>query len=630
MFYLFKNQYIRTSMRRQFTLRVGLFGLLCLGGATTARAQNVGIGTAAPTTRLHVDGETRVGSTGLTAAAAGAGALRWNGTNLQYSDGTAWVTLADAFNWRLNGNAGTVPGTGVGQNYLGTSDAQDLVVATNGTQRFRIYNTYPPSSFLTRYDFEDGRVRIKGTNAVPSGIMYFQDSNNRGYTGLETGAGGENQWVIYSASTGTSFFTARLDNMRVGIGTLNPGTRLHVVSNANVFRMEGSDHAYLEFYPDGPATRKGFFGFPAPTNDDIHLENEIAGRHIILEGSGDGFVGVGGTPAAKLDVFDRMRMREGGNGSAGTWFHNGGADRFFIGNINNEYLGIYGVGLNNWFVDFERTQGRTRMRTNTSNLGVHNAAHLEIRNNGVGHAVISFHNEGVWGAHLGLEMIQHSDGNMRGALTTRGWSGDSWLGHTSLRVGEVVWGISGSNTLTRTFAGQLGNQGARSGFFEFNQTSGNSQDYQYPAGYAGNTWWHLIDTRHQNPDNNFAMQIAGNFFDQRLFFRKTINDANQPWREIVTQPISGKIIQTRRFTGLGNDPTFNTGYAVSDWCAAIAGFNTGSFDYLENCCGELSVYMANIGGFWHIISRVRNHNAPAPNWTAFVQFTSKSYCDSNY
>ncbi|MGA9334736.1 MAG: tail fiber domain-containing protein [Rudaea sp.] len=39
--------------------------------------------------------------------------------------------------WTLDGNAGTAPGTGAGQNYLGTADNQPLVLAINGAQAAR-------------------------------------------------------------------------------------------------------------------------------------------------------------------------------------------------------------------------------------------------------------------------------------------------------------------------------------------------------------------------------------------------------------------------------------------------------------------------------------------------------------
>lgn len=41
----------------------------------------------------------------------------------------------------LNGNAGTNPGVGAGQNFLGTTDANDLILAANNINRFHIKNS---------------------------------------------------------------------------------------------------------------------------------------------------------------------------------------------------------------------------------------------------------------------------------------------------------------------------------------------------------------------------------------------------------------------------------------------------------------------------------------------------------
>ncbi|MCB0711907.1 MAG: hypothetical protein KDD67_06225 [Ignavibacteriae bacterium] len=49
----------------------------------------------------------------------------------------SWTDLND-ITWSLEGNANTSPGTGTGQHYLGTSDANALVLATNGTERVTI------------------------------------------------------------------------------------------------------------------------------------------------------------------------------------------------------------------------------------------------------------------------------------------------------------------------------------------------------------------------------------------------------------------------------------------------------------------------------------------------------------
>jgi hypothetical protein len=85
--------------------------------------------------------------------------------------------------------------------------------------------------------------------------------------------------------------------------------------------------------------------------------------------------------------------------------------------------------------------------------------------------------------------------------------------------------------------------GAQSGFFE------TSTPINYPSGALG--WWHLIDTRHSNNANNYAMQIAGSFFDQKLYFRKTNGIATQAWSELVTSSC-GTINYVPKMTTTGN------------------------------------------------------------------------------
>ncbi len=88
-------------------------------------------------------------------------------------------------------------------------------------------------------------------------------------------------------------------------------------------------------------------------------------------------------------------------------------------------------------------------------------------------------------------------------------------------------GVAAQQTFTRNDAGLQGNAGAQSGFFE------TVSPVNYPAG--ANSWWHLLDLRHTNPDNNYAMQLAGSFFDQELWFRKTNNNPAQPWSKILLE-----------------------------------------------------------------------------------------------
>jgi hypothetical protein len=100
---------------------------------------------------------------------------------------------------------------------------------------------------------------------------------------------------------------------------------------------------------------------------------------------------------------------------------------------------------------------------------------------------------------------------------------------------QVVWGESNTRTEFRNNAGLQGNSGAISGFFQtYNPTN-------FPTG--ANSWWHLLDVRHSNPANNYTMQFAGSFFDQNLFFRKTNDNAAQPWSRVL--------LETGGKTGIG-------------------------------------------------------------------------------
>lgn len=49
---------------------------------------------------------------------------------------------------------------------------------------------------------------------------------------------------------------------QTGIGTTTPVTKLHVKSNGATFRIEGTDHVFMELYPQGAATRYGYIGYP--------------------------------------------------------------------------------------------------------------------------------------------------------------------------------------------------------------------------------------------------------------------------------------------------------------------------------------------------------------------------------
>ena len=89
-----------------------------------------------------------------------------------------------------------------------------------------------------------------------------------------------------------------------------------------------------------------------------------------------------------------------------------------------------------------------------------------------------------------------------------------------------------AQTQTRDNAGLQGNAGAVSGFFE------TVNPINYPAGAS--SWWHLLDVRHSNTENNYAMQFAGSFHDQNLYFRKTTDNPGQQWSKVLME-VNGSV-----------------------------------------------------------------------------------------
>jgi hypothetical protein len=107
--------------------------------------------------------------------------------------------------------------------------------------------------------------------------------------------------------------------------------------------------------------------------------------------------------------------------------------------------------------------------------------------------------------------------------------------------GTIKYGNAGVRTEYRNNAGLQG-AGALSGFYEAYTPENFPKD--------ASSWWHLIDSHHSNLSNNYAMQIAGSFFDQKLYFRKTNNNPAEAWKEFVAVDATGRINLDNDVAGL--------------------------------------------------------------------------------
>ena len=106
-------------------------------------------------------------------------------------------------------------------------------------------------------------------------------------------------------------FIAHTTMAQTGIGTTSPAVKLHVKSNGPIFRLEGSDHAYMEWYPQGSSTRYGYMGYPSASSTQLTLMNQSSTGLMAFGTNGsnkmfltsDGKLGLGtSTPGTSLHI----------------------------------------------------------------------------------------------------------------------------------------------------------------------------------------------------------------------------------------------------------------------------------------------------------------------------------------
>ena len=262
--------------------KINYFLALILFSITTNYAQ-VGIGTTSPNSSSMLDitstnsgilipRMTLAQKTAITTPATGLLIYQTDGTSgFWYYNGSAWTTFGGGSGWGLTGNAGTTPAT----NFLGTTDPQDLVIKTAGSEAMRVKNggnigigTPAPSS----------KFHVAGTTVPGSAggitILYANDFSSGSINNtLNVGnicTTSPNIWHIEAAATThTTFGTcttctgdrayikwsnACAQDQTATLGTITPTTTAINVSFNYGYQFSGSSQYVVTLYNETTAT----------------------------------------------------------------------------------------------------------------------------------------------------------------------------------------------------------------------------------------------------------------------------------------------------------------------------------------------------------------------------------------
>lgn len=233
----------------------------------------------------------------------------------------------------------------------------------------------------------------------------------------------------------------------VGIGTRTPAQALDVLGDINSsigFRI-GNTAAAGQFLR-GNGTR--FVASAIQASDIPDLSGSYIRNQTTQQASSNFNISGNGTIAGTLSFGSQVRQMLNlwstaygiGVQSSTLYFRTAGNFAWYSGGSHNDAAlnpggGVAQMVLNAGNLGLGITTpgrrldvaGSQRIRQ-AGNMSTDNNSQLEISNAGSGNAFISFHNEGSWGAHFGLE----SDG----WLSTRGWSPGAG-GFNAMRVGGL-------------------------------------------------------------------------------------------------------------------------------------------------------------------------------------------------
>jgi hypothetical protein len=280
--------------------------------------------------------------------------------------------------------------------------------------------------------------------------------------------------IIFIISHLLCVFANALLAQNVGIGLTDPAYKLDIAERIRI-RSGGTNFTSPGIWLNN-INNTGQVGFMG-VYDNNHFGwygNGGAAWNLLMNIT-NGNIGIGNqNPAYRLDITDRMRIRSGGGAnSAGIYFNKStNTEASFIGMQSDDYVGFFGVPLNNWGL---------LMNTTTGNIGIGNpvpdaSALLHINLSGSAKGLVA---SGTYVA--ASSMPDYGAGNRlmfypcRGAFRVGGVSGTQWdnanvgiystaIGYDTRASGQYATAIGKSTDASGAYSTAIGVSATASGF----------------------------------------------------------------------------------------------------------------------------------------------------------------------
>ncbi|MFT3794236.1 hypothetical protein [Flavobacterium sp.] len=247
-----------------------------------------------------------------------------------YWDGSRWVAISGTKDWTLNGNSGTVqpatPATygtsaiAATENFIGTTDARDVVLGSANIERMRVSNTTGNIGIGTAAP-TGGKLHVN--NPAAGGISNYSESTfagnadgigvvgtsvnapGYGYGGQFTG--GYRGIVVSNPATNYNSTTYGLQSYSTG--TTGVGSRI-----AGYFSASGAANNYGLIVP--PAGGNVGFGTNAPDLAKLQVEGMIGNTSAIFKGAANsqGIAMIADWPAIHFNSYFNGSIRSMSNG----------------------------------------------------------------------------------------------------------------------------------------------------------------------------------------------------------------------------------------------------------------------------------------------------------------------------